>query len=101
MCNWRPIPFSMGNKLTVLDSQHGGHAWSSLLRDMSPGWIVSPGSIAPHYTELAATAWAGRKDCFPCPFPVDWPSFAHFPGPQAGGSMLPAGRQVMASWSLV
>lgn len=91
----------MGNKWTVLDSQRGGHAWSNLLREMSLGWIVSPGSIAPHYIELATTTWQGRKDRFPCPFPCGLAFLICFPGPQAGGSMLPVGRQVMASWSLV
>lgn len=63
---------------------------------MSPGWIVSPGSLDPHYIELASTAWAGqKKTTFPAPSLVDWPFLAHIPGPQAGGSVLPVGRQVM------
>lgn len=58
----------MGKKLAVPDSNMGAMP-GSLLRAMSPGWIVPPGSLDPHYIELASTAWAGQKDYFPCSFP--------------------------------
>lgn len=56
--------------------------------------MFSPGSLDPHYTELAPPARAGQKDITsPAPSLVDWPFLAHIPGPQAGGSVLPVMRR--------
>lgn len=94
MCNWRPTPFPWG-----INWQSQTATWGPCL--VKPAERNVPGLDCFPWEprsplHRASTAWAGqKKTTFPAPSLVDWPFLAHIPGPQAGGSVLPVGRQVM------